>query len=81
MELYPAEIDIYKRQIVKRDEARQDGDFLRMLIAARAPHTKDHGDKLLKDILAKYKTLDEQDDVTPESRKRELAIARSLLRR
>ena len=79
-ELYPAEVEIYIRRIRKSNEQRDDAELLRMIIAARAPHTDDHGQGIINTILAKYKELSPT-DVTEESIKRELAIARALLQR
>ena len=78
--MFPAEVEILLRRIRTRNEQRDDAELVRLIVAARAPHTEDHGQGVLNTILAKYKGL-KDDDVTEESIKRELAIARSLLQR
>lgn len=79
--LYPAEVEILMRRINKRKEVEDDAEFLRMVYAALAPHMEDRGKSLINTVSAKHKTITDNDDVTPESIAREMAIARALLQR
>lgn len=78
--MYPREVEILVGRIHARKEMADDAEFLRMIYAARAPQTEDGGQELINTVLAKYKTLAVH-DVTEESIKRELALARSILQR
>lgn len=79
--LYPAEIHILERKIEQRKARDDDYELLRLLIAARAPLTKDVGTALMKQIQARWQEIDMGEGVTPESRKRDLARFRKKLER
>lgn len=78
--MYPKEVEILIARIRARRETQEDTQFLRMIMAARAPQTEDGGQELINSIMGKYQTL-ATEKVTEESIKRELALARSLLQR
>lgn len=78
--MFPAEIEILMRRIRENHERREDAELLRLMMAARAPHTEDAGQAIINTIMAKYKEAVEE-EVTEESIKREMAIARSLMQR
>lgn len=66
---------------MQRKDKEEDYELMRMLIAARAPMTKDGGTSLLKTLQTKHKDIDMGDGVTPESRRRDLERARQFLAR
>lgn len=78
--MFPAEVEILMDRIRTRNEAKTDAELIRMIIAARTPHTKDQGQAIINTIMAKQK-VDPDGEVTEESIRREMAIARSLLQR
>lgn len=79
--LYPAEVEILEKKIEQRREKDADAQMVRLLIAARAPMTKDAGTSMLKQLIAKHKEPDMGDGVTSATRKRDLARARKFIAR
>lgn len=78
--MYPKEVEILIERIRARREQEEDAEYLRMITAASAPHSKDGGKAIINQIMAKYKSI-AMEDVTAESIRQELAIARSILQR
>ena len=78
--MYPKEVEVLIEKINERANEENDRELLNMIHAALAPHTKDMGQGMIKTISAKYKTLID-DDVTPESIAKDIAMARQMMRR
>ncbi len=72
-------MQIYKKRIQKRKNIERGQNLIDMIYAANAPNMKDGGQEIIDNILQERE--DEKEEVTPESRKRELEIARRMLRR
>ena len=72
LELFPAEVSILVDIIRKRQAEENDAELFRLVVASRAPYTKDTGVELLNEIRARHAVVDHGDNVTAESIRKDL---------